>query len=95
MHNSPSVEDLHQTVRLATQAARATMPAVTRTQMALVGAFFGAAFALSSALRGNVLPGIVAGALAAAVVYLVLQRVQEHNDAVRRRRERRERGEEG
>ena len=70
------------------------MPAVTRTQMGLVGAFFGAAFALSSILRGEVAPGLVGGALGAVVVYLVLQRVQDHNAAVRRRR-RRERGEDG
>ena len=71
------------------------MRAVTRTQMALVGAFFGVAFALSSGLRGDVLPGIVAGALAAVVVYLVLQRVQDHNAEARRRRERREREKDG
>ena len=69
------------------------MPAVTRTQMILVGAFFGAAFALSNVLRGDVAPGLVGGALAAVLVYLVLQRVHDHNEAVKRRRERRERGE--
>ena len=61
--------------------------------MALVAAFFGVAFALSTALRGDVAPGLVGGALAAVLVFLVLQRVQQHNDAIRRRRERRERGE--
>jgi uncharacterized membrane protein YfcA len=69
------------------------MPAVTRTQMAIVGAFFGAAFALSNILRDDVAPGLVGGALAAVLVYLVLQRVQEHNEQVKRRRERRERDE--
>ena len=69
------------------------MPAVTRTQMALVGAFFGVAFAVSSILRDVVVPGLVGGALAGVLVYLVLQRVHDHNEAVRRRRERRERGE--
>jgi len=67
------------------------MPAVTRTQMAIVGAFFGACFAVSTVLRGDVAPGLVGGALAGVLVYLVLQRVQDHNDAVRRRRERRQR----
>jgi hypothetical protein len=62
--------------------------AVTRTQMAIVGAFFGAAFALSGVLRGDVAPGLAGGALGAVLVYLVLQRVSEHNAAVRRRRER-------
>jgi hypothetical protein len=56
--------------------------------MALVGALFGLAFAISGILRGDVAPGIVGGALGAVVVFLVLQRVQKHNDAVRRRRER-------
>jgi hypothetical protein len=56
--------------------------------MAIVAAFFGAAFAISGIARGDVAPGLVGGALGAVLVYLVLQRVQEHNDAVRRRRER-------
>jgi hypothetical protein len=56
--------------------------------MAIVAAIFGAAFAISGIVRGDVAPGLVGGALGAVVVYLVLQRVQEHNDAVRRRRER-------
>jgi hypothetical protein len=62
--------------------------AMSRTQMALIGAFFGVAFAISSILRDAVAPGLVGGVLGAAVVFLVLQRVQEHNDALRRRRER-------
>ena len=57
--------------------------------MVIVGAFFGAAFAIGSILRGDVAPGLVGGALGAVLVYLVLQRVSEHNAAVRRRRERR------
>jgi hypothetical protein len=61
--------------------------AVNRTHMALVGAFFGAAFAISGVLRGNVAPALVGGALGAVLVFLVLQRVHEHNEAVRRRRE--------
>jgi hypothetical protein len=61
--------------------------------MAIVAVFFGFAFAVSTVLRGDVAPGLVGGALAGILVFLVLQRVQEHNDAVRRRRERRERGE--
>jgi hypothetical protein len=56
--------------------------------MVIVGAFFGAAFAISGILRGDVAPGLVGGALGAVLVYLVLQRVSEHNAAVRRRRER-------
>lgn len=61
--------------------------------MALVAAFFGAAFALSTALRGDVAPGLVGGALAAVLVFILLQRVQDHNETVRRRRERHERDE--
>jgi hypothetical protein len=57
--------------------------------MVIVGGFFGAAFAISGILRGDVAPGLVGGALGAVLVYLVLQRVSEHNAAVRRRRERR------
>jgi hypothetical protein len=60
--------------------------------MALAGAFFGVAFAISGILRGDVAPGLVGGALGAVVVFLVLQRVQDHNDAVRRRRERERQG---
>jgi hypothetical protein len=56
--------------------------------MAIVAAVFGAAFAISGIARGDVAPGLVGGALGAVLVFLVLQRVQEHNDAVRRRRER-------
>ena len=56
--------------------------------MGIVAAFFGAAFAISGIARGDVAPGLVGGALGAVLVYLVLQRVEEHNDAVRRRRER-------
>jgi hypothetical protein len=61
---------------------------VRRTQMVIVGAFFGAAFAISGILRGDVAPGLVGGALGAVLVVLVLQRVSDHNEAVRRRRER-------
>jgi hypothetical protein len=64
------------------------MPAVSRRQMAIVGAVFGVAFATNGILRGHVVPGLAAGALGAVVVFLVLARVQEHNAAVRRRRER-------
>jgi hypothetical protein len=56
--------------------------------MAIVAAFFGATFAISGIARGDVAPGLVGGALGAVLVFLVLQRVQEHNDAARRRRER-------
>jgi hypothetical protein len=56
--------------------------------MAIVGAFFAVAFAASSIARGDVAPGIVGGALGGVVVYLVLLRVQQHNAAARRRRER-------
>jgi hypothetical protein len=55
--------------------------------MAIAGACFGALFAITSITRGDVAPGLVGGALGGVVVYLVLQRVQEHNETVRRRRE--------
>ena len=55
---------------------------------ALVGAFFAVVFATSSILRDAVAPGLVGGALGGVLVYLVLLRVEQHNAAVRRRRER-------
>jgi L-lactate permease len=61
---------------------------MSRRTMAIVAVFFGVAYAVSSAIRGQVLPGLVTGVLAAVLVFLVLTRVQEHNAAVRRRRER-------
>jgi len=61
--------------------------AVNRTHMALIGAFFGAVFVISGVLRGNIAPALVGGALGAVLVFLVLQRVHEHNETVRRRRE--------
>jgi hypothetical protein len=57
--------------------------------MAIVAVLFGAAFAISGILRGDVAPGLVGGALGAVLVFLVLRRVQEHNEVTRRRRERR------
>jgi hypothetical protein len=68
--------------------ASGILPTVTRKHMALVGALFGVAFSVSGIIRGDAAPGLVGGALGAVVVYLVLQRVEDHNDAVRRRRER-------
>jgi hypothetical protein len=64
------------------------LAAVTRTHMMIVGAFFGAAFAISGIVRGDVAPGLIGGVLGAVRVYLLLQRVHEHNEAMRRRRER-------
>ena len=61
---------------------------MNRRAKLIVATFFGVAYALSSALRGQVLAGIVTGALGAVLVFLVLTRVQEHNAAARRRRER-------
>ena len=57
--------------------------------MALVGGVFGVAFAISGIARGDVAPGLVGGVLGALLVYLVLVRVKEHNDVLRRRREQR------
>jgi uncharacterized membrane protein YfcA len=61
---------------------------MSRRTKAMVGAFFGVAYAVSSAIRGDVLAGLVTGVLGAVLVYLVLTRVQEHNAAAQRRRER-------
>ena len=61
---------------------------MTRRQMAIVAVAFGVVYAVSSILRGHVLPGIVTAVLGAVLLYLVLGRVQEHNEAARRRRER-------
>ena len=57
-------------------------------QRAFVAAFFALAYAISSALRGQILVGVVTGAIGALLVYLVLARVEQHNAAARRRRER-------
>ena len=61
---------------------------MSRRQRAIVAGFFALAYAISSALRGQVLAGIVTGAIGAVLVYLVLARVEQHNAAARRRRER-------
>jgi len=63
---------------------------MSRRNMMIVAAVFGVAYAISSIVRGQVLSGIVTGAIGAVLVFLVLVRVTEHNEAVRRRRERRE-----
>jgi hypothetical protein len=67
------------------------MAGMSRRSIAIVAAFFGLAYAISSIVRGQVLSGIVTGAIAGVLVFLVLVRVTEHNDAVRRRREREQR----
>ncbi len=56
--------------------------------MLIAGLVFGAAFAIASIVRGDTLPGLVGGALGGLLLYLVLLRVQQHNEAVKRRRER-------
>ena len=61
--------------------------ALSRTQIALVGAVFGIVYAVSSVMRGSVLPGLVAGALGGVLVFLTVTRLQERHDAARRRRE--------
>jgi uncharacterized protein (DUF2062 family) len=61
---------------------------MSRRNRALVAAFFAAAYIVSSVLRGQVVAGIVTAAIGAVLVYLVLTRVDEHNAAARRRRER-------
>lgn len=57
-------------------------------QKIIAAVVFGAVFATGSIVRGDVAPGLVGGALGGLLLYLVFTRVQEHNDAVRRRRER-------
>ena len=66
----------------------AILRAVSRTHKLIAAAVFGAAFAIASVIRGDVAPGLVGGVLGGVLLYLLLTRVQEHNDAVRRRRER-------
>jgi hypothetical protein len=61
--------------------------ALSRKQVALVGAAFAVVYAVSSVVRGNVLPGLVAGALGGVLVFLTITRLQERHDAARRRRE--------
>ena len=59
---------------------------MSRRATALVAALFGASYAIAMVIRGDVLPGIVTGILGAILIYVLLGRVHEHNDAVRRRR---------
>jgi hypothetical protein len=61
---------------------------MSRRNMAIVAIAFGVAYAVSSILRDQLLSGLVSGLLGAVLVFLVLVRVQEHNAAARRRRER-------
>jgi hypothetical protein len=56
--------------------------------MLIAAIVFGAAFAVATIARGDVAPGLVGGALGGILLFLVLQRVHQHNEAVRRRRER-------
>jgi hypothetical protein len=56
--------------------------------MAIAAFAFGLAYAAGSAVRGHVLSGLVTAVIVAVLVFLVLSRVQDHNAAVRRRRER-------
>jgi hypothetical protein len=62
--------------------------------MAIVGAVFAVAFAVSNIARGDVAPGLVGGALGGVLTYMVLLRVQQHNDALKRRRAREREGRE-
>jgi hypothetical protein len=64
---------------------------MSRRNMAIVAVCFGIAYAVSSAVSGRFLSGAVTGVLGAVLVFLVLTRLQEHNAAVRRRREREQR----
>jgi len=61
---------------------------MSRRNMAIVAVAFGVAYAVSSILRDQLVSGLVSGLLGAVLVFLVLVRVQEHNAAARRRRER-------
>ena len=70
---------------------RGILRAVTRTQMLIAAVVFGSAFAVASIIRGDVLPGLVGGVLGGLLLYLVLVRVQEHNEAIKRRKEREDR----
>ena len=56
--------------------------------MLIAAVVFGAAFAIASIARGDVAPGLVGGALGGILLFLLLQRVQQHNEATKRRRER-------
>ena len=61
---------------------------MTPTQRLIAAVVFGAAFAVATIARGDVLPGLAGGILGGILLYLVLLRVHEHNEAVKRRRER-------
>jgi hypothetical protein len=56
--------------------------------MLIAAVVFGAAFAIASIARGDVAPGLVGGALGGILLFLLLQRVHQHNEATKRRRER-------
>ena len=70
---------------------RGILRAVTRTQMLIAAVVFGAAFTVASVIRGDVLPGLVGGVLGGILLYLVLLRVHERNEAIKRRKEREDR----
>jgi hypothetical protein len=61
---------------------------MSRRGMAIVACLFGLTYAGASALRGAVVSGIVTGVIGAVLVFVVLTRVNEHNAAAARRRER-------
>ena len=69
-------------------AARGILRAVTHTQMLIAAIVFGAAFAIATIAQGDVAPGLVGGVLGGILLFLVLQRVHEHNEATKRRKER-------
>jgi hypothetical protein len=60
---------------------------MSRRATVVVAALFGGSYAVAMSLRGDVLPGLVTGVLGAVLIYVVVGRVQQHNDAVRRRRD--------
>jgi hypothetical protein len=56
--------------------------------MLIAAIVFGTAFAVATIARGDVAPGLVGGVLGGTLLYLVLQRVHQHNEATKSRRER-------
>ena len=58
---------------------------MTPARAAIAGAIIGVAYAVTLTIRGDVAPGLVGGVLAAVLTFLIIRRVEAHNEAKRRR----------
>jgi hypothetical protein len=62
---------------------------VSTRRAVLAGVLLGLAYGVAVVLRGDVAPGIVGGALLAVLTFLLIRRVEAHNERRRRALERR------